>query len=264
MGFDPRQQQRVTTNVDSLLAENDALRREVQRLNRELDRLRQRDQRDSNQSQSSTGTPRRITDGQVLRWGQALARQPGWIGLQSDGLERLIERLNSSGFPSRLTLQQRLNRLVSGLGTDLMAALASSPRKTRGAVQAAFALYGVRASEWLEEDPRRVVMDLCRRQELDADSGGAGQTEETRRGRRTRTDRRSTDRRGSDRRSPHRDVGPGGARSEALKVLGLEPGATQQMIRKAYRRLVKQHHPDVGGSKAAFRRVHEAYQLLLG
>ena len=259
MGFDPRQQQRVTTNVDSLLAENDALRREVQRLNRELDRLRQRDQQDSNQSQSSTGTPRRITDGQVLRWGQAMARQPGWIGLQSDGLERLIERLNSSGFPSRLTLQQRLDRLVSGLGTDLMAALASSPRKTRGAVQAAFALYGVRASEWLEEDPRRVVMDLCRRQELDADSGGSGQTEETRRGRRTRSDRRSTDRR-----SPHRDVGPGGARSDALKVLGLEPGATQQMIRKAYRRLVKQHHPDVGGSKADFRRVHEAYQLLLG
>ena len=254
MGFDPRQQQRVTTNVDSLLAENDALRREVQRLNRELDRLRQRDQRDSNQSQSSTGTPRRITDGQVLRWGQAMARQPGWIGLQSDGLERLIERLNSSGFPSRLTLQQRLDRLVSGLGTDLMAALASSPRKTRGAVQAAFALYGVRASEWLEEDPRRVVMDLCQRLELDVDTGWSGQTEETRRGRRTRTDRRS----------PHRDVGAGGARSEALKVLGLEPGATQQMIRKAYRRLVKQHHPDVGGSKAAFRRVHEADQLLVG
>ena len=84
MGFDPRQQQRVTTNVDSLLAENDALRREVQRLNRELDRLRQRDQQDSNQGQSSTGTPRRITDGQVLRWGQAMARQPGWIGLQSE------------------------------------------------------------------------------------------------------------------------------------------------------------------------------------
>ena len=264
MGFDPRQQQRVTTNVDSLLAENDALRREVQRLNRELDRLRLRDQRDSNPSQSSTGTPRRITDGQVLRWGQSMARQPGWIGLHSDGLERLIERLNSSGFPSRLTLQQRLDRLVSGLGTDLMAALASSPRKTRVAVQAAFALYGVRASEWLEEDPRRVVMDLCRRQEMDADSGSSEQREETRRGRRTRTDRRSTDRRSSDRRSPHRDGGPGGARSEALKVLGLEPGATQQMIRKAYRRLVKQHHPDVGGSKAAFRRVHEAYQLLVG
>ena len=259
MGFDPRQQQRVTTNVDSLLAENDALRREVQRLNRELDRLRQRDQRHSNHSQSSTGTPRRITDGQVLRWGQAMARQPGWIGLQSDGLERLIERLNRSGFPSRLTLQQRLDRLVSGLGTDLIDALASSPRKTRVAVEAAFALYGVRASEWLEEDPRRVVMDLCRRQELDADGAGSGQTEEPRRGSRTRTDRRSTDRR-----STNRDVGPVGARSEALKVLGLESGATQQMIRKAYRRLVKQHHPDVGGSKAAFRRVHEAYQLLVG
>ena len=254
MGFDPHQQQRVTTNVDGLLAENDALRREVQRLNRELAALRHRDRRDRHHSRSSSGTPRRITDVQVMQWGEAMARQPGWIELQSDQLEALIERLNSSGFPSRLNLQQRLDRLVNGLGSDLMAALASSSRKTRGAVLAAFALYGIRASEWLEEDPRRVVMDLYRRQALDAGTGASGPKHETGRGRRTRTDRRSTD----------RDVDSGGARSEALQVLGLEPGATQQMIREAYRRLVKQHHPDVGGSKAAFRRVHAAYQLLVG
>ena len=258
MGFDPRQQQRVTTNVDSLLAENDALRREVQRLNRELERLRHRDRQVSNHSQSSTETPRRISEGQVLRWGQAMARQPGWIRLTCHGLETLIERLDSSGFPSRLNLQQRLDRLVSGLGTDLMVALVSSPRKTRVAVQAAFALYGVRASEWLEEDPRRVVLELGRRQALDADSDGSEQWKETRRGRRTRTDRRSTDRRCTD-----RDADSGSTRTEALKVLGLDPGATQQMIRQAYRRLVKLHHPDVGGSQAAFRRVHEAYQLLV-
>ena len=30
------------------------------------------------------------------------------------------------------------------------------------------------------------------------------------------------------------------------------------------RRLVKEHHPDLGGSAAAFRRVMEAYHLLVG
>ena len=50
MGFDPRHwsggrpEQRVTSNVEALLAENDALRREVSRLNCELERL-QRQQR---------------------------------------------------------------------------------------------------------------------------------------------------------------------------------------------------------------------------
>jgi uncharacterized protein YjiS (DUF1127 family) len=49
MGFDPRQwspaskpsqRQRVTSNVESLLVENDALRHEVRRLRAELQRLR--------------------------------------------------------------------------------------------------------------------------------------------------------------------------------------------------------------------------------
>ena len=49
MGFDPRQwtsvsqpsqRQRVTSNVQSLLVENDALRHEVRRLRAEVDRLR--------------------------------------------------------------------------------------------------------------------------------------------------------------------------------------------------------------------------------
>ena len=50
LGFDPRHwsggraEQRVTSNVEALLAENDALRREVLRLSRELERL-QRQQR---------------------------------------------------------------------------------------------------------------------------------------------------------------------------------------------------------------------------
>jgi curved DNA-binding protein CbpA len=46
-------------------------------------------------------------------------------------------------------------------------------------------------------------------------------------------------------------------------VLGLEPGATAEAIKRAHRRLVKLHHPDMGGSAEAFRRVNEAYQQLV-
>jgi curved DNA-binding protein CbpA len=50
---------------------------------------------------------------------------------------------------------------------------------------------------------------------------------------------------------------------EALRVLGLEWGASKQAIKQAHRRLVKLHHPDLGGSAEAFRRVSEAYQRLV-
>ena len=50
---------------------------------------------------------------------------------------------------------------------------------------------------------------------------------------------------------------------EALAVLGLTAGATQEQIKQAFRRLVKRHHPDVGGSARAFRRLNEAYQRLM-
>ena len=49
----------------------------------------------------------------------------------------------------------------------------------------------------------------------------------------------------------------------AFETLGLEPGASQQEIKQAHRRLVKQHHPDLGGSAEAFCQINEAYQLLM-
>ena len=87
MGFDPRHwsggrsEQRVTSNVEALLAENDALRREVLRLNRELDRLqRQQRQRFRTEttshrswSEPSAQAPPRISSHQVQAWGQSLA-----------------------------------------------------------------------------------------------------------------------------------------------------------------------------------------------
>ena len=234
MGFDPRQwtgsppsgastsncDERVTSNVEALLAENDALRRELQRMQRELERLR-RQQRP--RPEPTMNLIRRV---QVQRWGDELAKQPGWSEFDQAGLEALIERLNRRGFPANLNLQQRLNRLVDGLGSDLLAAIADPATLQDTAVLAAFALYGVRASEWLDEDPRRVVAEL--RQRL---------------------------------RGPRRPSGD--SRADALAVLGLEPGATAEAIKRAHRRLVKQHHPDMGGSAEAFRRVNEAYQQLV-
>lgn len=251
MGFDPRQwgptsgaraAQRVTSNMDALLAENEALRREVRRLQRELERqlYRQRHQQwvqpPQWQEEPSASPPPRVSAEQVRRWGEAMARQAGWADLRQSGLEALVDRLNRNSFHPQLSLEQRLDRLVRGLGTDLIKAVGIKVTKKRAAVLAAFALYGVRASEWLDEDPARVVAEL--RQRLRPNSS-----------RRTHTDQRRTDQRSSD--------------SDALAVLGLQAGASQEAIKLAFRHLVKQHHPDMGGSAEAFRRVTEAYQRLV-
>jgi hypothetical protein len=49
------------------------------------------------------------------------------------------------------------------------------------------------------------------------------------------------------------------------KILGLEPGATEEQIRKAYRELAKMYHPDLNDSSQAtdfFVRLNQAYQVL--
>ena len=221
MGFDPRQQQRVTTNIDALLGENDALRREVDRLQRELERLRAQQRQ---WSQPTAKHAPKVSRQQVLRWGEAMQLQPGWEALCQTSLNTLIERLNRRSFPSHLNLQQRLDRLAADLGTDLVEAVGDQPTKESTAVLAAFALYGIRASEWLDEDPRRVVIDLNRHQQQH---------------------------------TVHNQ------NPEALAVLGLAEGASLATIKRAHRRLAKLHHPDMGGSAESFRRINEAYQQLV-
>ncbi len=47
------------------------------------------------------------------------------------------------------------------------------------------------------------------------------------------------------------------------KILGVEKGASQDEIKKAYRKLAHQYHPDKpGGDEAKFKEVNEAYQVL--
>ena len=46
------------------------------------------------------------------------------------------------------------------------------------------------------------------------------------------------------------------------EVLGLQKTATPDEIKKAYRKLVKELHPDKGGDENAFKEVSEAYEIL--
>lgn len=46
------------------------------------------------------------------------------------------------------------------------------------------------------------------------------------------------------------------------KILGVKKSATSAEIKKAYRNLTKQHHPDQGGDDRQFRLVQEAYDVI--
>ena len=49
---------------------------------------------------------------------------------------------------------------------------------------------------------------------------------------------------------------------EARTILGLDPDADEEALKKAYRAARLRHHPDKGGDKGAFVKVSEAHELL--
>lgn len=209
MGFDPRRwrppsgARPVTANLDALLAENEALRRQVRQLQADLQRLQLRQRavdadqpRDPPQrgrpdararrapespgadhghgaagdpaprSRVTRGAAPSITAAQVQRWVAAMERQPGWAELRIGppaGLRALITELRARSWNPALSLEEELDRRQGGLGADLGAALRGPHSRGRWAVRAAFALYGPSAVEWLSDEPGRVVAELRRR-----------------------------------------------------------------------------------------------------
>jgi hypothetical protein len=51
---------------------------------------------------------------------------------------------------------------------------------------------------------------------------------------------------------------------EAYKLLGLSPDASEQQVKEAHRKLMREHHPDKGGSAELAARLNEARDVLLG
>jgi hypothetical protein len=56
----------------------------------------------------------------------------------------------------------------------------------------------------------------------------------------------------------------GMSQAEALKLLGLPAGASQEQIRIAHRRLMIRYHPDHGGDSLLAARINQAKDVLLG
>ncbi|CAH1755651.1 16103_t:CDS:2 [Entrophospora sp. SA101] len=48
------------------------------------------------------------------------------------------------------------------------------------------------------------------------------------------------------------------------EILGVSPGATQKELTKAYRKLALKHHPDKGGDEEEFKKISNAYEVLMG
>ena len=48
------------------------------------------------------------------------------------------------------------------------------------------------------------------------------------------------------------------------EVLGVKPGTSPEDLKKAYRKLALQHHPDKGGDEEEFKKITESYEVLTG
>ena len=46
------------------------------------------------------------------------------------------------------------------------------------------------------------------------------------------------------------------------KTLNVEKGASKDDVKRAFRKLAHEHHPDKGGDEAKFKEINEAYQVL--
>lgn len=51
---------------------------------------------------------------------------------------------------------------------------------------------------------------------------------------------------------------------DCWSILGVKPGCTRNDIKIRYRALAQRHHPDAGGTHAAFARIAQAYEEAMG
>ena len=51
--------------------------------------------------------------------------------------------------------------------------------------------------------------------------------------------------------------------ADYYEVLGVNKSSTQEEIKKAYRKMAIEHHPDKGGSEDNFKKITEAYEVLV-
>jgi len=47
------------------------------------------------------------------------------------------------------------------------------------------------------------------------------------------------------------------------EILGLKAGASEEEVKKAYRKLAMKHHPDRGGDETEFKKIKEAYESIV-
>jgi len=52
--------------------------------------------------------------------------------------------------------------------------------------------------------------------------------------------------------------------SKYYDILGIKPGATEEEVKKAYRKKAIETHPDKGGNEEDFKKITEAYEILTG
>jgi hypothetical protein len=75
--------------------------------------------------------------------------------------------------------------------------------------------------------------------------------------------RAQAERAGRSKGETHARADSGMSRAQAYEVLGLQPGADDDAIRAAHRKLMLKNHPDLGGSGDAAARINEAKDVLL-